>query len=391
MPELEAITMEERFSLKVLVVDDDPFINRLVQIRLKNRGYQVISAGDGEQALALIRSAAPDLLYLDVAMPKVGGLQVLEEVRRDKLDIAVIMMTAFGSESIAVEAMRHGADDYLPKPFEPVGFEAVLERAVRRLLLTRQNVVLRRRLDLEMAQAAQVQADLLPQGVPDLPGFEIASCFRSARAVSGDFYDWSHDEQTLAFTLGDVMGKGMPAALLMATTRAVMRVASGLRTPALALNTAAKVLGPDLDRSGRFVTLFHCQLQGDTREFTYANAGHRLGFVRRANGTLESFEAQGLPLGIFADATYTEKSLTLAPGDLVVVYSDGLVDAKADGGLQTDELAAVLSADISAATAVERLVELAVPPGESPQGAPFELPDDLTVLVLRCKPVELLE
>lgn len=375
--ELESSTLEERLSLNVLVVDDDPFINRLVQIRLKNRGYRVTSAGDGEKALELIRSDSPDLLFLDVAMPKVGGLQVLEEIRRDKLDVAVIMMTAFGSESIAVEAMRHGADDYLPKPFEPTGFEAVLERTVRRLLLTRQNVMLRRRLDLEMAQAAQVQADLLPQQMPEVAGFEVAAFFRSARAVSGDFYDWVQNGQTFSFTLGDVMGKGMPAALLMATARAVMRVAAGLRTPALALNTAAEVLGPDLERSGRFITLFHCQLQADTRQLVYTNAGHRLGFVRRATGTIELFEAQGLPMGIWADSTYSEQSITLAPNDWVVIYSDGLIDAKGDGGIGVEHLAAVLATASNAQSAVERLVELAVPSGE--------LPDDLTVLVLYCK------
>ena len=377
MSELDAPTLEERGSLNVLVVDDDPFINRLVQIRLKNRGYQVISASDGEKALELIRSVLPDLVFLDVAMPKVGGLQVLEEIRRSKLDVAVIMMTAFGSESIAVEAMRHGADDYLPKPFEPSGFEAVLERTVRRLLLTRQNVMLRRRLDLEMAQAAQVQVDLLPQAVPELAHFEVAVFFRSARAVSGDFYDWYQDGQMLAFTLGDVMGKGMPAALLMATARAVMRVAGELRTPALALNTAAQVLGPDLERSGRFVTLFHCQLDSATRRFTYANAGHRLGFVLRAQGALEEFEAQGLPIGILPDESYTEQTLNLAPGDWVVIYSDGLIDARGDEGSAVEALAAVLAGANGAAQAVDRLVALAVPPGE--------LPDDLTLLVLHCK------
>lgn len=377
MATLDVSPIEDDITLKVLVVDDDPFINRLVQIRLRNRGYQILSASDGEKALELIRTAAPDLVFLDVAMPKVSGLQVLEEIRRDKLDIAVIMMTAFGSESIAVEAMRHGADDYLPKPFEGSGFEAVIERTVRRLLLSRQNVMLRRRLDLEMAQAAQVQADLLPQQMPQLADFELAAYFRSARAVSGDFYDWYQDDRVLSFTLGDVMGKGMPAALLMATARAVMRVAGGLQTPALALNTATTVLGADLERSGRFITLFHCQLHLETRQFTYANAGHRLGFVRRADGTLEMLEEQGLPLGIWLDATYTEKSLTLEPGDWVVIYSDGLIDAKVDQEITVDELADVLDDVTLAATAVERLVELAVP-------SSGELPDDLTLVVLRC-------
>lgn len=376
MAETDLLTLEERSSLKILVIDDDVFINRLVQVRLQKRGYKVISAIDGETGLQLIRSMSPDLVFLDVAMPNLSGLQLLETIRREQVDVAVIMMSAFGSESIVVEAMRHGADDYLPKPFEPHSFEAVVERTVRRLLLTRQNAMLRRRLDLEMAQAAEVQADLLPQRLPEVDGFEIAAYFRSARAVSGDFYDWYQDDQTVSLTLGDVMGKGMPAALLMATVRAVMRVAGGLRTPALALNTAAEVLGPDLDRSGRFVTLFHSQLHAPTRQFTYANAGHRLGFIRRANGTLEVLEEQGLPLGILLEVTYIEKSITLASGDLVVIYSDGLIDAYGEE-LHMEQLAAVLSADLQPTTVIERLVELAVPLGE--------LPDDLTLLVLRCQ------
>jgi phosphoserine phosphatase RsbU/P len=377
MSELERALADGRDAIKILVVDDDTFINRLVQIRLRNRGYQVMSAGDGEKALDLILSTAPDLVFLDVAMPKISGLQVLEEIRRQQLDIAVIMMTAFGSESIAIEAMRHGADDYLPKPFEASGFEAVLDRTLSHLLLARQNAMLRRRLDLEMAQAAKVQSDLLPQQVPELAGFEISAYFHPARAVSGDFYDWYQDGQSLTFTLGDVMGKGMPAALLMATARAVMRVAGGLRTPALALNTAAKVLGPDLERSDRFVTLFHCQLETVTRQFTYANAGHRLGFVRRSGGGIETFEEQGLPLGIWPDVTYTEKSLTLAPGDWVVVYSDGLIDAKGNQEITTEALAALCAVDLPATTLIQKLVELAVPDGE--------LPDDLTIVVLHCK------
>lgn len=378
--ERQAEHLPETFAeLKVLVVDDDPFINRLVQIRLKKRGLMVSSVGDGRAALDAIFNDKPDLVFLDVSMPQVSGLEVLEQVRRAKTDVAVIMMTAFGSESIAVEAMRYGADDYLPKPFEPVDFEAVLERTVRRLLLTRQNAMLRRRLEMEMAQATQVQADLLPQTVPQLPGFEMAAHFQPARSVSGDFYDWYVAEDgKLIFTLGDVMGKGMPAALLMATVRATMRAAGRNHQPAETLAISSAVMGPDLERSGRFVTLFHACLDPVSATLTYADAGHGLGFVQHVDGTCTPLVAQGLPLGIFLDTTYQAATLNLARGELLVLHSDGLLDAKGDGAFLETDLMGSIPPGMCADEARRTLLDFAVPSGD--------LPDDLTLLVLRRMP-----
>lgn len=377
MPYQTEPTLEHYASLNVLVVDDDLFINQLVQLRLRKRGYQVSSAHNGKEALAHIAQTPPDLIFLDVTMPEVDGLTVLQNIRRERFDIAVIMMTAYGSERVAVESLRQGADDYLSKPFEAVDFDGVLERTVRRLLLTRQNALLRRRLEQEMAAAAQVQADLLPSGLPSLPNFEMAAHFQPARAVSGDFYDWSLNEDgTLNFTLADVMGKGMPAALLMAMARPVMRVAGQLQTPAQALNTAHNVMGADLERSGRFITLFHARLKPATREVTYTDAGHGLGFVHRHNHCIEPLQSFGLPLGIFADAIYSERTLTLTPGDHLVVYSDGLLEATGAASAGEDALAAVLTPDMSAQQAITALLAQVVPTSE--------LPDDLTVLALRC-------
>jgi serine phosphatase RsbU (regulator of sigma subunit) len=305
-------------------------------------------------------------------------LEVLAQIRHAQLDTAVIMMTAFGSERIAVEAMRHGADDYLAKPFQTLDFESVVERTVQRLLLTRQNAMLRRRLEQEMAQAAQVQTDLLPQSVPNLRGFEVAAYFQAARVVSGDFYDWRQEGQTLTLTLGDVMGKGRPAALLMATVRATMRVAGQLQSPAQALRATAEALGPDLERSGRLVTLFHGQLHAPTRQFVYTNAGHRLGFVRRAGGGIEPLAAHGLPLGVWPDADYDEATVHLRPGDLVVIHSDGLLDANRTDDLREEDLAAVVDDTMHARAVIDALLARAVPEGE--------LPDDLTLLTLRCQP-----
>lgn len=363
-------------SLDILVVDDDQYINRLVQIRLKNSGYIARSASDGAEAIATIRANQPDLLFLDVSMPEIDGLEVLKTIRAENRDIAVIMMTAFGSESVAVEALRLGADDYLRKPFEPAEFQAVFSRTARRLILARQNALLQARLAQEMQRAAQVQLDLLPQTSLQIPGFTLAAHFEPARAVSGDFYDWYLDGQGYpTLTLGDVMGKGMPAALLMATVRATMRAAGRDRSPGDALATAAASLGPDLERSESFVTLFHARLQPDTCTLTYSNAGHGLGFVLRRNGSMEPIVANALPLGILAEETYAESMVHFAPGDALYIYSDGLLDAP--GQLEEAALIHIARTATDVHSAVENLVEQA-------RAQMTELPDDLTVMALGC-------
>lgn len=156
-----------RLVQQILVVDDDPDINRLVRVRLTSRGFAVETATNGEEALARIAEARPDLIFLDVSMPGIGGLEVLDVVRTRALDLGVIMMTAFGSESVAIEALRRGADDYLRKPFDRTEFGAVLERTVRRLELSRQNAWLRAELETKHRQlAAERTRERGPGGTP---------------------------------------------------------------------------------------------------------------------------------------------------------------------------------------------------------------------------------
>lgn len=362
---------------QILVVDDDPNINRLVRVRLETRGYQVATAANGEEALAAIAHRPPDLMFLDVSLPGIDGLAVLDRVRGQKLDLAVIMMTAFGSEQIAIEALRRGADDYLRKPFEPSEFRAVLDRTVSRLELTRQNAALRRQIEKELARAAKVQTELLPAEAPRLPTFELAARCLPARTVGGDFYDWLEPVPGIvSLTLGDVMGKGMPAALLMATVRAAMRAVVRHSPPGEAMRYVSAALVGDLGRQGVFLTLFHAQLNVTTHRLSYTDVGHGHVFVRRADGRVEELRVRGLPLGILEDEVYEEGSLSLDKGDALVVYSDGLVDARRDVELTPALIAAPLAGATSAPEMVERLIGLAA--GSEPR------PDDLTVLVLRC-------
>lgn len=371
---------------RVLVIDDDPEIHCLLRARLEARGYQVAFASSGEEGVSRLREVGPDLIFLDVAMSGMTGIDVLDYVRSQRLDVAVILTTAYSSEQVAIAALRHGADDYLRKPFDRSEFQATLDRTIARLTMSRQIKLLRRELEKkqvqlakELARAAIVQSELLPVEQPPLAGFEIGARCLPASAVGGDFYDWQQlPTGTLSLTVGDVMGKGMSAALLMATVRAVIRAMVLHHGPASAVQHTAIALDGDLARSGSFVTLFHAQLNAATSELRYVDAGHGQVFLRRAHGAIESLLPWGLPLGVMSNEEYQEGSVILEPGDLLVIYSDGLTEARPDLFRDHETLAAQIWADEPAAATAQRLVELATAAGP--------LPDDLTVVVVRRPP-----
>ena len=371
-------------AVRVLVVDDDPDINRLLQFRLSKLGCHVESAPSGEEGLARLAVSLPDVLFLDVSMPGISGLDVLDRVRVQKLDIAVVMVTAFGSEKVAIEALRRGADDYLRKPFEGGEFQAVVQRTVSRLQLSRQNAELRLQLqakcdqlETELARAATVQAGLLPREVPEVPGFELAGQCVPAREVGGDFYDWhQRDSTSLALTVGDVMGKGMPAALLMATARATLRAVAHQNTPAVALQLAEYALQVDLESSGSFITLFHAHLDAPARRLSYVDAGHGYVFLLRANGAVEPLEHRGVPLGVAAGKKREEGEVRLDAGDSLVVYTDGLAEGGSDLSRDQGVLAARLAGANSASEMVGRLIGQTLPARAHT--------DDMTVVVLHC-------
>ncbi len=368
---------------RVLVIDDDPEIHLLLRARLESRGYEVLVASSGEEGVNQLREVKPDLVFLDVAMSGMTGIDVLDLVRSQRLDVAVILTTAYSSEQVAIAALRHGADDYLRKPFDRGEFQATLDRTLARLTMSRQIKLLQRELEKkqaqlarEIARAAVVQSELLPREQPAAAGFEIGAHCIPASAVGGDFYDWQQlAGGTLSITVGDVMGKGMSAALLMATVRAVIRAMTPQHGPAAAMQHTASSLDSDLARSGSFVTVFHAQLNPETAELRYVDAGHGQVCLRRANGHIEPLQAWGLPLGVTLNERYCEGSVTLAPGDLFVVYSDGLTEARPDLFRDHQTLAAQITGDDSAAATAKRIVELAT--------ATAPLPDDLTVVVVK--------
>lgn len=173
------------------------------------------------------------------------------------------------------------------------------------------------------------------------------------------------------------MGKGMPAALLMATVRAALESVAQQSPPALAVETVAAALERDLDRSASFITLFHAQIDVAARRVEFVDAGHGHVLLRRAGGWLEALGPRGLPLGVLPGPSYQKGSVILRPGDAIVVYSDGLIDARPELELTPLALADCLAGARAASEMVDRLVTLTAPSGP--------LPDDLTMVVVYCR------
>ncbi len=185
----------------------------------------------------------------------------------------------------------------------------------------------RERINQELRVARLIQQTLLPKAVPELSGWQMAASYRPAREVGGDFYDFLElPDGRLGIVIGDVTSKGVPAALVMATTRSVLR-ATALQfvSPGQVLEQANALLCPDMPPK-MFVTCFYAILDPESGRLSYANAGHHLPYRRHQSGVTE-LRATGMPLGAMPGMRYEEQEVFLGDGDTVLFYSDGLVEA----------------------------------------------------------------
>jgi hypothetical protein len=226
----------------------------------------------------------------------------------------------------------------------------------------------------ELSRAAEIQRYLLPQEAAPLPGYETAGVCIPSRAVGGDFFDWYEIDGGLGFTLGDVMGKGAGAGMIAATTRAVIRSAKNSEDPATALSLTSDCLTTELSQAASFATIFHARLRAEDGRVLFSDAGHGLTLLIRADRTWERLASRELPVGLLPDTTWHSFEIHLNPGDMIVSFSDGVLDLY-DGSLTAiDEVALLAAAATSAKGMVEALQKLASGKNN---------PDDVTVLAVR--------
>lgn len=373
--------------LRILHLEDDPLDAELVQSTLSSGDIvcDVVLVDNREHFVTALEGEPVDLVLADFALPGFDGMGALAIVRERYPATPFVFVSGRLGEEAAIESLKSGATDYVLKNrlsrLAPAVRRA-LDEAAERIELKRAEEALREselknyRLEVELHYAAEIQARLLPRGYPVIPGFDLAARCLPAEQVGGDFFDWQEVcPGVWAITLGDVMGKGLAAAMLMATVRASIR-SLGHNSPAEAIRLAEAALKPDLDNSESFVTLFLGQLNTENRRFTYVDCGHGFVFLRRRDGTVEELAPRGLPLGVPGDKDYQEGTLDFAVGDTLVLYSDGLIDARPELKLSKTRLAEQIAGSGTAREMVDRLVDL------TRQQAPQ--PDDVTVLVAHC-------
>lgn len=247
----------------------------------------------------------------------------------------------------------------------------------------------RERIEQELHIARIIQQTLLPKELPDLPDWQLTTFYQPARAVGGDFYDFiQYEDGKLGLVVGDVTDKGVPAALVMATTRSILRSAAQEDlSPGKVLERANDLLFPDIP-ARMFVTCFYAILDPRSGHLTYANAGHDLPYSWH-EGEVTELRATGMPLGLMPGMQYEEKETTLLPGASVLLYSDGLVEAH---NPERDmfgfpRLIALLGAFEGEPSAIDYLrAELAHFTSES-----WEQEDDITLVTLQRAPAQQIE
>jgi serine phosphatase RsbU (regulator of sigma subunit) len=247
----------------------------------------------------------------------------------------------------------------------------------------------RERIEQELRVARLIQQTLLPKQVPDLEGYKLAAYYQPAREVGGDFYDFLKlDDEHLGLVVGDVTDKGVPAAIVMATTRTMLRAsAQRLDSPGEVLKRVNDVIVRDIPPN-MFITCLYAILDLKSGLLRYANAGHDLPYRRRRRrsssseaGGAEELRATGMPLGLLPGMSYEEKEIVLDRGDSVLFYSDGLVEAHDPERKMFGfpRLQGLVGAHPGGATMVDFLLEeLARFVGDS-----WEQEDDITLVTLQ--------
>ena len=329
---------------RILIVDDEPFNVDYLEQELSDFGYELLTAVNGEDALEKIRNGSPDLVLLDIMMPIMDGFTVLDQAKADAAirNIPIIIISANNDLQSVVKGLQKGAEDYLPKPFEPTILYARISASLDRKRLRDQEQVYLQSLENELNIARNIQQEFLPAELPVLEGWEIAPYFKAAKFVAGDYYDaFTLPNGNLVFIVGDVCGKGIGAALFMTLFRSLLRATStaGYLVEETANFSPAKHIEQAIHMTNNYVATTHEQalvfstvfigiLNPVTGALTYVNAGNEAPFLIRNDGTFEELRPTGPVVGAMPGVAYKVREVLLNSGDSLLAFTDGIPDSK---------------------------------------------------------------
>jgi serine phosphatase RsbU (regulator of sigma subunit) len=383
----------------LLLVDDEPLNLDYLAQELEDLDLDIRTAASGQDALQMVAEQAPDMIFLDIMMPGMNGFEVLQRLKSEPAwrHIPVVIISAASDLTQVVKGIELGADDFLPKPFEPVLLHARLNAGLEKKRLRDLEQRYLRLLERELEIGKEIQAGFLPQEIPQPAGWQIAAFFRPAREVAGDFYDvFEVEPGKLALLLGDVTDKGVGAALYMALFRSLLRSSVmmdkitgeqdgvGGVPPEERLKKAVTLTNNYLCRvhdAGMFATLLFGVLDVESGQFCYLNAGHDYPYVLRAGQIIAALKPTGPAAGVIDAVDYRIEGLELQPGDALVLYSDGIIDVTNPSGERFDQerWRALVSASLDSADQFTQVAVVAL----DAFTAGAEQYDDMSLLVVK--------
>jgi sigma-B regulation protein RsbU (phosphoserine phosphatase) len=318
---------------RILVADDQPDLVDALRLLLKPEGITVDAVHSPDAALAAARSNPFDLVLMDLnytgdTTSGREGIDLLEHLQALDASLPVVVMTGWGSIDLAVEAMRRGVRDFVQKPWD----NAALVTTVRSEIQAGRERRIKAERDLrELEEARRIQRTLLPAVLPQLDGVELAASWQPASGVGGDCFDAIRfSSHRLALSIADVVGKGIPAALLMSNLQAAVRAfATEAARPAELCEQVNTILCGHISE-GRFISFFYCVVDSELGSLTYSNAGHFPPALIRPDGTVIRLTSGGPVLGVLATGAYESGTVAFGAGDRLILYTDGITEARSE-------------------------------------------------------------
>ncbi|MEJ2196182.1 MAG: SpoIIE family protein phosphatase [Ignavibacteriaceae bacterium] len=325
---------------RILVVDDEPDLEHLVQQKfrkkIKEREFEFVFAHNGVDALNKLNNDGEiELILTDINMPEMDGLTLLTELSKLSTIFKSVVVSAYGDMENIRTAMNRGAYDFVTKPIDLDDLETTINKAIKELQVLKAAIESKDRLTIlesELKIATEIQTSIIPQTFPAFPDrteFEVFAKMIPAKEVGGDFYDFfAIDKSRIGVVIGDVSGKGVPAAMLMAISRTLLK-ATALKgiSPDICLTEINNIIAEE-SLSTMFVSLFYGILDTRNGNFECCNAGHNLPYIIPHNGEIKQIEnVGGLFIGAFKDSEYEPQTITLKANDSLFLYTDGVTEA----------------------------------------------------------------
>ena len=329
-------------AVKILSVDDEMDLELLLtqyfRRKIRKGEYEFYFAHNGLEALTtLIKHPDIEIILSDINMPEMDGLTLLTKINEMRNPaLKCIMVSAYGDMGNIRQAMNNGAFDFATKPIDLDDLSLTIEKAIAQIEYIHKMQQEHSQLESlknDLAVANEIQQAILPRVFPPFPDVadkvDIAASMTPAKDVGGDFYDFFRiDDDHIGFIVGDVSGKGIPAAIFMAVSRTLIR-AIGTRgeSPAKCVKEANRLLAAE-SVDCMFVTVFYGIYNLTTGDISYANAGHNPPYVLKQNGQVESLPMALDPMvGAIDGMDYHECSLQLGEGDMLIMFTDGVTEA----------------------------------------------------------------